>query len=224
MCDGVYSMRVFLILAGLGLITSAAEAQTSSYEAVERARYEACLERIETDPENAYEDALTWKFDGGGWPALHCEARALVTLGEEEGARRMEAMGMATDGGNDAMRVLVLAEAGEAWLLAGEAENARRAYTNALSFNEDSAPLWMGRARAALEQDMWSAAEADATAAISYDATLMEAWRARALARLEQGQLDGAESDMSRARQLDPADIETLVIRGRIIEARRLGG
>ena len=158
MCDGVYSMRVFLILAGLGLITSAAEAQTSSYEAVERARYEACLERIETDPENAYEDALTWKFDGGGWPALHCEARALVTLGEEgEGARRMEAMGMATDGGNDAMRVLVLAEAGEAWLLAGEAENARRAYTNALSFNEDSAPLWMGRARAALEQDMWSA-------------------------------------------------------------------
>ncbi|MEE2565248.1 tetratricopeptide repeat protein [Hyphobacterium marinum] len=218
-------MRVFLFVAGLGLIASAAEAQTSSYEAVERARYEACLQRVETDPENAYEDALAWKYDGGGWPALHCEARALVTLGEEEeGARRMEAMGMASDGGTDAMRVLVLAEAGEAFLLANAPEEARRAYTNALSFNENSAPLWMGRARAALVQEMWTAAEADATAAISHNAGLAEAWRTRAEARLELGRLDGAESDMNRARELDPADIETLVIRGRILEARRLGG
>lgn len=218
-------MRVLLLLAGLGLCVSAAEAQTSSFEAVERARYAACLERVETDPENAYEDALAWKYDGGGWPARHCEARALVTLGEEaEGARRMEAMGMATDGGTDAMRVLVLAEAGEAYLLADAPEDSRRAYTNALSFNENSAPLWMGRARAALAQEMWSAAAADASAALSHDSGSAEAWRTRAAARLELGQLDGAESDMRRARELDPADIETLLIRGRIIEARRLGG
>jgi len=222
-------MSMRLVLTGLAFIAvgthAPALAQSNPYEAAERARYTACLERVETDPDNAYEDALAWKYDGGGWPARHCEARALVTLGEEaEGARRMEAMGMATDGGSDSMRILALAESGEAWLLAGEPENARRTYTQALSFNESSAPLWLGRARAARLLEMWTAAEADASAAISYDATSLEAWRIRAESRLELGQLDAAQSDMQRAREIDPADIETLVIRGRIIEARRLGG
>ncbi len=118
----------------------------------------------------------------------------------------------------------MFAEAGEAWMTAGQPEDSRRAYTEALEYNNESAPLWLGRARGAAEQAMWAAAEADASAAIRQDSTLGEAYTIRAQARLELGDLDGAQRDMEQARQIDPADIDALLVRGRINEARRTGG
>ncbi|HAQ36709.1 MAG: hypothetical protein CMF74_00935 [Maricaulis sp.] len=221
-------MRVVLFISGLaGLAASLAgpAAAQTDYEAADRARYQACLERIGTDPENAYEDALAWRYESGGWPARHCEARALIALGEAgEGAARLEAVASAPDTSDQWVKVLLFAEAGEAWMTAGQPEDSRRAYTEALEYNNESAPLWLGRARGAAEQAMWAAAEADASAAIRQDSTLGEAYTIRAQARLELGDLDGAQRDMEQARQIDPADIDALLVRGRINEARRTGG
>ena len=221
-------MRIFVLLTGLaGIAASFASpvAAQSDYEAADRARYTACLDRVETDPENAYEDALAWRYESGGWPARHCEARALIALGEtEEGAARLEAVASAPDTTDQWAKVLLFAEAGEAWRVSGMPAESRRAYTEALEYNNESAPLWLGRARGALDQDMWAAAEADASAAIRQDSGLGEAYTLRAEARLELGDLDGAWRDMEQARQINPADIEALLVRGRINEARRTGG
>lgn len=221
-------MRYVVLLsgmAGLAASFSATAAAQIDYAAEERARYEACLDRIVTDPENAYEDALAWRYEAGGWPARHCEARALVALGEtEEGAARLEAIASAPDTTEQWAKVLMFAEAGDAWRAAGMPAESRRAYTEALEYNNESAPLWVGRARGALDQEMWAAAEADASAAIRQDSRLGEAYTIRAEARLELGDLDGAQRDMEMARQIDPADIDALLIRGRINEARRTGG
>ncbi|MCW5724584.1 MAG: hypothetical protein KIS81_06470 [Maricaulaceae bacterium] len=215
-------MGVLTVLPALFALASAA--QDSAFEAAERARYAACLEQVETDPVSAYEDALTWKFEGGGWLPRHCEARALVRLGyNRDGAARLEAVAAAPDGGPRAARVLQYAEAGEAWMAAREPAGALRAYGHALDLSPESAPLWLGRARAAAAMDEWSVALSAAAAAAGIDPEEPEAWRRSAEAKLMLGDYDGAETDMNRARELDPADVETLLIRGRILEARRTG-
>lgn len=213
------------------LIASAAVlafAATGYAQARDTARYEACLERVESDPDMAYEDGLAWQFEGGGWPARHCVGRALIALGEEEeGAFRLQALAEAPDGGPTTMKIVYLAEAGEAWMVAGYPEESRRAYSRAVEMSPQSAPLWLGRARAAAEMGEWAAAEADAAQAISYEPANYEGWRSRAQARLELGDLDAAERDMQRALELAGSDEETvsvLLIRGHIIEARRTGG
>jgi tetratricopeptide (TPR) repeat protein len=155
-------------------------------------------------------------------------ARALIALGqEEEGAFRLQALAEAPDGGPTAMKVLYLAEAGEAWMSAGHPEEAHRVYGRALEMSPQSAPLWLGRARAAAGMGEWATVEASAAQAISQDPGNYEGWRARAEARLELGDLPAAESDMRRALELAQTDeeaVSVLLIRGRINEARRTGG
>lgn len=215
--------RLFFTAAACALTASMALAQNSETD-----RYLACLEQIGANAELAYEDGLAWRYEGGGWPARHCVARALIALGEEEeGAFRLEALAEAPDGGPTAMKVLYLAEAGEAWLVAGYPSEARRAYSRGVELSPQSAPLWLGRARTAAELGEWAAAEADAAQAINFEPQNFEGWRARAEARLELGDLAAAERDMSRALELAASDDETvaaLLIRGRINEARRMGG
>ncbi|WP_420430626.1 hypothetical protein [Hyphobacterium sp.] len=215
--------RCFLAGAAILAFAASGHAQLRDSE-----RYESCLQRIEVDPETAYEDGLAWRFDGGGWPARHCVARALIALGEEEeGAFRLQALAEAPDGGPTAMKVVFLAEAGEAWMVAGYPGEARRAYSRGVELSPQSAPLWLGRARAAAELGEWAAVEADAAQAIAHEPQNYEGWRTRAEARLELGDLAAAERDMERALDLARTDDETvavLLIRGHINEARRTGG
>ncbi len=215
--------RLFFAAAASAALSTVADAQARDHE-----RYEACLNGIEANADAAYEDALAWRFEGGGWPSRHCVARALIALGEEEeGAFRLQALAEAPDGGPDVMKVLYLAEAGEAWMSAGHPGEARRVYARALDFSPQSAPLWLGRARAAAELGEWAAVEADAAQAISHEPQNFDAWRTRAEARYRLGDLDSAESDLQRALELASTDEETvaaLLIRGHISEARRTGG
>jgi tetratricopeptide (TPR) repeat protein len=207
---------------------SVAFGSVAGAQARDHARYEACLNGIEANADAAYEDALAWRYEGGGWPARHCVARALIALGEEEeGAFRLQALAEAPDGGPTTMKVVYLAEAGEAWMNAGHPTEARRVYARAVEMSPQSGPLWLGRARAAAELGEWAAVEADAAQAISHEPQNFDAWRTRAEARLELGDLNAAEADMSRALRLAGTDDETvavLLIRGRINEARRTGG
>ena len=58
------------------------------------ARHEICLKAITVDADTAYEDALIWKGDGGGYRARHCLAMALFAVGhKDEAAYRLENMG-----------------------------------------------------------------------------------------------------------------------------------
>ena len=213
------------------LFTAAASVAFSSMalaQARDHDRYEACLNGVEANADAAYEEALAWRFEGGGWPARHCVARALIALGDPaEGAFRLQALAEAPDGGPTSMKVLYLAEAGEAWMNAGYPEEARRVYSRAVEFSPQSAPLWLGRARAAAELNEWASVEADSAQAISHEPQNFDAWRTRAQARLELGDLNAAESDMQRALSLTTTDEETvsvLLICGQINEARRTGG
>ena len=216
-------MRLLFAACLLTLAGSTAHAQSSAI-AVETERYLSCLERVATDHEAAFEDALAWRMEGGGWPAAHCEARAVIALGDvASGAAMMEEQANAeVSGRNEAIRVSMLVEAGDAWLMIAQAEAAGRAFAAALDLAPLDLDALLGQAETSVALGAWDAAESAATAGIEQAPGLADGWRLRALARLETGALDAAWDDMESAREIEPENIEILVLRGRINEARRL--
>lgn len=215
----------FAVLAALAL--GADEARSSVFiqtETRDQARYEACLAEVGENPEAGYETGLAWRAQGGGWPAQHCAALGLVAMGEVEmGARRLQTNAEGAVTATDRTRAVMMGQAGDAWLIAARPDRALAAFQRGRQFDPDDSGLARGALEAAHAARAWETVEEAADALIALDADDGLAWRLRGEARLERGDLDGAENDMDRARLLDPDDIPTLVLRGRINETRRTG-
>ncbi|WP_417482931.1 hypothetical protein [Maricaulis sp.] len=214
--------RPFLVclLAAAGSVAHAQDAVI----AAETDRYLSCLERVETDQDAAFEDALAWRMEGGGWPAAHCEARAIIALGDgARGAAMLDQLAMAEVSDQDLpARITMLVEAGQTWLSRDEAEAGQASFAAALELDPLDGAALLGRAEASVALGEWDAADAAATAVIDQTPGLVDGWRLRAQARLETGALDAAWQDMETGREIEPANIDLLVLRGRINEARRL--
>ena len=187
-------------------------------------RLEACLSAIQDDAEDAYEDALTWRHQGGGWPAEHCVSLALIALGQETpGALRLREAAMGAEMASDLSRAIMLGQSGDAFLIAEQYEQALISFTAALDFAPHDSELLSGLARTYLALEEFAAAEDAASRALSRNDASPSLWRLRAEARLALRSYDQALSDIEAARALSPDDIDILVLRGRIIDARRTG-
>lgn len=207
------------LLAGAVAITLG-----SAAVADDQARHAACLDAIADNPETAHEDALAWRYQGGGWPAEHCVSLALVALGHERaGGLRLRAAAESEAVMSPASRAILLTQSGDALLAAGEASEAETSFELALEHAPADPGVHARLAQARLDQARFEAAETAASAALALDGDLVEARRIRAEARLAQGDLDGAASDVAAGRALAPEDIPLLLLRGRINEARRTG-
>lgn len=213
-----------LVLVPLALaITPLAQAQTSAaYQ--ERIRLDTCLGQIQLDPSEALERAQTWRLEGGGWPAEVCEARALIELGETQiGADILVSLAERQPVG------MVDEESAELYILAGDTrfavglvDGAAAAYDAALALTPDSIPALLAHARLLADAGQWTALAVDADALITNAPYLAAGWRYRGQSRLGLGELDLAWQDMERAREQEPDDIPSLLLRGAILEARRL--
>lgn len=221
-------MRGFCGILCATTLASALAAPALAQEAgtsFEQAQYEACLSLINQDPEAAYEEGLAWRAQGGSWPAMHCIALSQVALGQYGiAARRLESNAEGAVVATDETRAIMFGQAGDAWLAANEPANAQRAFRRGRDFASSDAGLALGVAEAAALQENWSAAEDAASEALNLDHTLVRGWQVRAQARLELGNLDGAAADIGEALAGNDANIDALVLRGRINEARRTGG
>ena len=190
----------------------------------ESTRYQACLTRIEREPQDAFEDALTWRMQGGGWPARHCESRALMALGEISNAADMlETLAVHGHFGPQdvTFQTRFLIEAGDAWLQDHQPANARRAYLAGLALSPDHLDLLLGQAGALSALQQWDDLRDLSNRLIDQAPYLAASWRYRALAHLELGALDYARSDIFSALERAPDDIDVLVLRGRILDALR---
>jgi regulator of sirC expression with transglutaminase-like and TPR domain len=159
-------------------------------------RYLACVALAESAPEAALDRARDWRARGGGTAARHCLALALVSLGRsEEAGRELEnvAEAMRREAGpqpdqNETMALAnVLAQAGNAWLLAGQAKRARRALNQALALAPEDPDMLVDRAvvSAALGDFGTALADLDLALANESDHVDAHAYRASALRRLE---------------------------------------
>lgn len=216
-------MARFSNLIGLSLLLGAAFvpafAAGASDEDPER-RYRACMARARSAPEAAFDDALAWTGLGGGQPARHCLAAALIGLGQySEGARRLESLAQDTRDGP--MRAELLAQAAQGWLLANAPERADDVLTAAVRIAPDNIELLVDRAGARAALKRYGEAAEDLNAALARDPRRADALALRASARRYLDDADGALKDAEAALALDPALPEALLERGIL---RRLKG
>jgi tetratricopeptide (TPR) repeat protein len=191
--------------------------------AAEAAKLEACVAKIETAPEEAYEDGLAWTFEGNRPGARQCTALALIALGNvEEGAVRLENLSMSSDGGTMEQRAVYLSQAGNAWLQIGAAEAAAVSFTEALRLAPGENDLLLDRATAYMLIDKWDEAMADLNTAIANAPGDAIAHQMRAEIHLNKDALDLAMKDVETSMASDPKNIDTLLVRGRVREAMRL--
>jgi predicted Zn-dependent protease len=190
---------------------------------VEAQRLDACIGKLDNDPEGAYDDGLKWINEGGRPYARQCTALALVELGQAaEGAVRLEDLANAENGGSLSQRVIYLTQSGNAWLLAGAPEAALVTLNNAIKLSPTNPLLKADRAAAYMALGQWSDAARDlniAKRSRPYDTSILQM---RAETRLNLDNLAGAKADVDAAMEIDGTDIKTLLLRGRVIEALRV--
>lgn len=213
-------MFLIAFAAGTALMMQSAGAELAK---AEEARLEACVAKIEVDPENAYEDALAWTFEGNRPGARQCTALALIELGNyETGADRLVALANSTDGGTLEQRAVYLSQAGQAWIMAGAPEQAAVAFTDALKLAPGTVDLLLDRASAYMMTEDWDKALPDLDLALANSPGFGPAHQLRAEVHLNKHSYDLAMRDVEAAMAADPKNIDTLLVRGRVREAMRV--
>lgn len=179
--------------------------------------YDLCLRAAHSDPQKAYDDAESWIDIGGGFPAQHCAAVALIGLKKyPEAATQLEALANAMMQADPDMRADALEQAGQAWLLAGRPNEAKAAFDSALAFKPKDAELLIDRAEAfALGGKFFDAID-DLNTVLDAAPTRVDALVYRASAYRQLGSLDLALDDAERALRLDPDSVPGLLERGNI--------
>ncbi|MEZ5958809.1 MAG: hypothetical protein R3C30_00070 [Hyphomonadaceae bacterium] len=191
-------------------------------------RFARCLELIESNPADAYEEGMAWAAEAQSVHAYRCAAMALLAQNRfDEGARRLQSLASAVAPENTGLRAELWSQAGNAWLLAREPGNARSQFTRAISaLQSDTAQLpdlLIDRARAyAMERD-WRPAEEDLSRALDIRPNDPLALRLRAAARMNQRSFDLAQADAMAAVRLEPGNEENTLVLGDVRESIRTG-
>lgn len=188
----------------------------------EPAHYRLCLAAAANNPAGALADAESWARDGGGVPAEHCAAVALVGLKRyaEAGARldRVAADRRVPDA---AFRAQLFDQAGNAWLLAGDGAKAIQSLSAALALSGGDADLFADLARAQAMRRNWPEVVADLNAALKLSPHRPDLLVLRASARRVLRRFAEAKADIDEALKIKPGDGDALVERGLL--RRQLG-
>ena len=184
--------------------------------------YMACMKLAREAPEEGYESALTWASQGGGEAARHCAAAALIELGRYgEAAERLERLAREASAAAVKLRPALLAQSGQAWLLAGKPERARAVQSAALELEPDNVELLIDRSITLADvANYWEALD-DLNRAQELAPDRAEVLVLRASAYRYLDSLGLARDDVDRALALDPGNPDGLLERGIL---RRLAG
>jgi tetratricopeptide (TPR) repeat protein len=183
----------------------------------EAERYARCMVDAHKNPAAGADSASAWRAAGGGHPAEHCNAVALIGLGRyEEAGKRLDALADAMMKGPADLRAQVLDQAGQAWLLAGKPARAETDLTQALALSPDDADLLIDRAEAFAGEKRYAEAVADLDRALTLDPRRADALVFRAAAHRRLDQLPAALKDVETVLRLTPNQPDALLERGNI--------
>jgi tetratricopeptide (TPR) repeat protein len=184
--------------------------------------YERCLALSRTDPAAAFEMGSNWRDDNGSSPAKHCVAMALIGLKQYlEAGIRLEKLALEMVRAPKDLRATVLAQAAQAWTLAGQYSKAEASLTAALRLDPTNTDLLTDRSAALASQKKYWEAVDDLNQVIEHDRRRTEAFLFRAAAYRYLEVLDLASEDVDQAIALEPKRPEGYLERGNI---RRMKG
>ncbi len=215
----------FALALGLALTAAAAHAQLDTGEQTrerqERA-YQDCMILARATPAEGFDSALAWAALGGGDGARHCAAVALIGLGQyREAAQRLERLAAELRDGNAALSLDVLVQAGQAWILAGDAPRAHAVQSAALDIDPDNVELLLDRSiTLATTKNYWKAVD-DLNRALELAPARPDLLTLRASAYRTLDAFDLAREDIALALSHAPNNPDALLERGML---RRLAG
>jgi len=179
--------------------------------------YSQCVALAGRDPAQAQGEALAWQNAGGGAGAIHCSALALTALKRYgEAGRKLDALARSREILNPSDRAALLDQAGNAWLLAGQPQDAMRSFSAALGEVPGDLDALIDRAQARAALKDWTGADADLGAALVQDQNRADLLVLRASARWALGRKEDAATDILRALELYPDYPPALVERGQM--------
>lgn len=211
------------------LILAAVAAQPSGDETD---RFRQCAALARKDASAGVEAAQAWQVAGGDIPARQCLGLAYMAMDRaapaavvfEQAARAAEAV-------QDQRVTDLWGQAGNAWLVAGEAEKARAAFNTALAHgggsDEWKGELYIDRARALVELAQPDAARADLDRALELVPDDPMGWLLSATLARRQNDIPRAALHIAKAEKRAPGDPHIALeagniagLQGRLAEAR----
>ncbi|MBP7062828.1 MAG: hypothetical protein KBB36_01610 [Ferrovibrio sp.] len=199
----------------VSLLLLQASPQAFAQRALDAVSYQDCLNLSRSRPEEAFATAQSWQATGGGLPAGHCAALALFELKHYgDAADRLEKLLPEAEAQAPHLVTDLVAQAANAWLLAGLADRARKLLDIAVAARPDALELRLDRAQALAELNDYAAAEADLDHVLHLAPTRDDAMALRAAARRLGNNPAGALEDAETALALNSRNVEALLERG----------
>lgn len=215
------ALALALVLPGGGTARAQATGPEKTRADQERA-YQDCMILARAAPADGLDSAASWAARGGGAGARHCAAVALIGLGQyREAAERLERLASDLRAEQAGLSAEVLAQAGQAWVLAGDTERAQAVQSAALEIEPDSVELLLDRSiTRATAKNYWEAVD-DLNRALDLAPGRPDLLILRASAYRYLDALDLARDDIARALARAPNNPDGLLERGML---RRLAG
>jgi tetratricopeptide (TPR) repeat protein len=208
---------LLFFLPAAALAAQGAKPSQSAVEA-EEAAYNHCMDLAKTDPGAARDMAAKWAARGGAHPADHCYAVALIGLKQyKPAAQRLDKLAEAMlTVAPDSLRAEVLDQAGQAWLLGGEAARAYNDAGAALALAPNDPDILIDRAEAAGEAGWFDKAVGDLDIVLKSDPRRVDALIYRATAYRALNKLEPALADADAAVHLAPNSAQAVLERGNV--------
>lgn len=213
------SFRRLTLLLSLGLAPAmpAAGQTQSPFENTpdHLQRYTECMRLARKEPLRALPVAEKWSVEGGGLGARHCVAVAMFQAGKyPQSAAQFESI--ARDMGLDrpGLRAELWAQAGQAWIEAGQADKAAVAQTRAIELKGNDPDLWIDRGLSNAAMLAWPRAISDFDQALRLRPDDVEVLVLRAAAWRNARNTSQALADAGRALRIAPEHTEALLERG----------
>jgi len=179
------------------------------------AEYKACLKLTKREPEMAFESALSWLVQGGGFAARHCAALALIEQKKYHlAAPRLEKLAEDMRDSGSPFVIPMLSQAANSWLLAKNYNRANAVATAALKIEPNNIELLIDRSRILAAAKNYQEAFDDLDLVLRLDPSRSDALAYRAAAWRQLGNDNRAMEDVNLALSLTPDLLDALIERG----------
>ncbi|HTR83013.1 MAG TPA: tetratricopeptide repeat protein [Reyranella sp.] len=184
-------------------------------------RYTECMSLARKEPLRALPMAEKWAAEGGGLGARHCVAVSMYLAGRlADAAAQLEAIAADVDPERPGLRAELYAQAGQAWLGAGQTAKAAVAQSRALALKSDDADLWVDRALTYATTGEWPRAVSDFNHALALRKDDVEILVLRSAAWRSAGDMTQSLIDAQAALKIAPDNTDALLERGFTLLAR----
>jgi tetratricopeptide (TPR) repeat protein len=199
------------ILIPLVLISGVASAADIDHSA----QYQSCMALVARSPMEASESARTWAERGGGIPARHCLARALVMMNKpQEAAEELERLVKTLPENQKTLAPDLMGQAALAWVEVGDLQRAFALQSEALKRRPGDIDLLTDRAITLGQSGHYWEAIDDLNLVLQRAPRRVDALVYRATAYRYVDELGLGLEDAEKAVGLDPRSLSALLERG----------